>query len=115
MGKELLFSVTKNDFEITWYSGKGAGGQHRNKHMNCCRIKHKETGIMATGQNQRSREQNRKDAFTRLVNSKKFKDWLRIKTSQEMVNTSDIVEKVDREMDMSQLKFEFMYNGVWVP
>ena len=26
--KELLFSVTKKDFDITYFSGKGAGGQH---------------------------------------------------------------------------------------
>ena len=33
--KELLFSVTKKDFSITWFSGTGAGGQYRNKHQNC--------------------------------------------------------------------------------
>ena len=44
--KKLLFSLTKNDFIVTYYSGTGAGGQHRNKHQNCVRIKHKETGII---------------------------------------------------------------------
>jgi len=34
MVKDLLFSVIKKEFEITYYSGKGAGGQHRNRHKN---------------------------------------------------------------------------------
>jgi len=34
MKKEHLFSVTKKDIEITYYSGRGAGGQHRNRHKN---------------------------------------------------------------------------------
>ena len=58
MKKELLFSITRKDFEITWFGGSGAGGQHRNKHHNCCRIVHKASGIMSTGQGSRSREQN---------------------------------------------------------
>jgi len=39
---------TKKDFKIDWYSGSGAGGQHRNKHQNCCRIIHIESGFSET-------------------------------------------------------------------
>jgi peptide chain release factor 1 len=38
------------DFKIEWYSGTGAGGQHRNKHQNSCRITHMPTGITTTAQ-----------------------------------------------------------------
>ena len=58
---------TKSDFTIDWFSGKGAGGQHRNKHQNCCRITHLETGLVAVGQNSRSRPANQKAAFYALV------------------------------------------------
>lgn len=39
-----------SDFRIEWYSGTGAGGQHRNKHQNSCRITHLSTGQIATAQ-----------------------------------------------------------------
>lgn len=64
---EKLFSFTKKDFDLDWFSGTGAGGQHRNKHKNCCRIRHKQTGITTTGQDHKSRRQNQKDAFDKMV------------------------------------------------
>lgn len=60
-------SYTKKDFSIEWYSGSGAGGQHRNKHQNCCRITHLETGLRAQGTESRSRIDNQATAFKRLV------------------------------------------------
>jgi protein subunit release factor A len=67
MSKLPDLHFTKKDFKVDWFSGTGAGGQHRNKHMNCCRITHIETGITTTGQTQRDRPSNQKDAFTKLV------------------------------------------------
>lgn len=59
--------LTKKDFKLEWFSGQGAGGQHRNKHQNCCRITHIETGLMAVGQDYRERSRNQDVAFRRLV------------------------------------------------
>lgn len=47
--------VREGDLKIEWYSGSGAGGQHRNKHMNSCRLTHVPTGHVATAQT-RSRQ-----------------------------------------------------------
>jgi len=58
---------TKKDFRIEWYSGSGAGGQHRNKHQNCCRIIHIESGLSAIGTSSRSRVTNQRDAFNKLA------------------------------------------------
>jgi peptide chain release factor 1 len=60
--RELIYQVTRKDFRIDYFSGTGAGGQYRNKHQNCVRLTHNETGIVTTGQEQRSREQNLRDA-----------------------------------------------------
>ena len=59
--------LRRKDFILQWFSGRGAGGQHRNKHQNCCRIIHKETGLSATGQNSRSRVTNQDQAFRALA------------------------------------------------
>ena len=58
---------TKNDFRLEWFSGRGAGGQHRNKHQNCCRITHPASGLSATGQASRSRVTNQRHAFKALA------------------------------------------------
>jgi protein subunit release factor A len=59
--------LTKKDFKLEWYSGTGAGGQHRNKHQNCCRITHLETGMVETGQTERDRPSNQRKAFEKLA------------------------------------------------
>lgn len=45
----------EQDYQIEWYSGSGAGGQHRNRHCNSARIVHTPTGIVRTAQT-RSRD-----------------------------------------------------------
>ena len=59
--------LTKKDFKLEWYSGSGAGGQHRNKHQNCCRITHIETGLKAQGTESKERTTNQRVAFDRLA------------------------------------------------
>ena len=43
-------TIPKDDLRIEWYSGTGAGGQHRNKHQNSARVTHIPTGIVVTAQ-----------------------------------------------------------------
>ena len=102
--KELLFSVTKNDLEIDWFSGTGCGGQYRNKHQNCCRIRHKDSGAIATGQSQRDRVSNLKEAMENLIKSPKFKAWVKVRVGEVTGEKADIEAKVDR--GMRHLKFE---------
>ena len=102
MSREKLFSITKRDFEIHWFSGSGAGGQHRNKHQNCCRLKHLESGATATGQSFRSRQANLREAFSGLLKDFKFKLWLniRIKESLDGKTLKRKVEEMVKEGDL---------------
>jgi len=111
MKKELLFSITKKDLKITWFSGKGGGGQHRNKHQNCCRIQHKESGILVTGQEERSRKQNLLNAFQRLVKHPTFRHWIKIK-AHKMIRDDDKLERelqqmISNAMQPENLKIEY--------
>ena len=96
--------MTKNDLEVDWFSGTGCGGQYRNKHQNCCRIRHKDSGAIATGQSQRDRVSNLKEAMENLTKSPKFKAWVKVIVGEATGEKADIEAKVDRAM--RHLKFE---------
>jgi protein subunit release factor A len=109
--RKPVFSVTKKDLEITYFSGHGAGGQHRNKHKNCVRIRHPETGVIVTGQEQRSLEQNKLAALKRLAANKTFKTWLRIQHSKALIGEKEyrkmLNNAVNKQMKPENLKIEF--------
>lgn len=71
---KMEISLTKKDFKLEWYSGSGAGGQHRNKHQNCCRITHIDSGITERGTASKSRISNQSTAFKRLA--KRVVSWI---------------------------------------
>ena len=58
-------SIPESDLKIEWYSGTGAGGQHRNKHQNSARVTHIPTGIVATAQC-RSRQNSLAEAMENI-------------------------------------------------
>lgn len=57
--------LEERDLRYRWYSGTGAGGQHRNKHQCCLELIHVPTGISRTAQG-RSRDTNARDARLEL-------------------------------------------------
>lgn len=105
MQKELLFSVTKKDLIVDFFSGTGAGGQYRNKHQNCVRIRHPESGALSTGQSNRSREANIKEAFRGLLENPRFKIW-HARKLQECLSGESLDAKVDNALAEHNLKVE---------
>jgi protein subunit release factor B len=97
--RELLFSITKKDFEIQTYKASGKGGQNRNKRETAIRLIHKESGIKVTCADEREQHQNLKKAFRNLINKEEFKMWLKLKTSREMVNKKEIEKRLREEID----------------
>jgi len=113
MKKELLFSVTKKDLTITYFSGTGGGGQHRNRHKNCVRIIHKDSGAISTGQSSKEKQANMKEAFKGLVKHPKFKIWHTMKIN-EIIEGKNIEERVEELMKPENLKIEGRGAcGVW--
>jgi peptide chain release factor 1 len=58
--------IPEGDLKSVWFSGTGAGGQHRNKRQNSIRLTHLPTGITVTAQC-RSRESSKKEALENLL------------------------------------------------
>lgn len=106
------FRLTKKDFELTWFSGTGGGGQHRNKHQNCARLKHTETGIICTGQSNRDRPSNLKEAMLGLKNNHRFKHWCELKL-REIETGMTIEERVEKELQ-NNVKVQIRKDGKWV-
>ena len=114
--REKLFEITKKDFKITYFSGSGAGGQHRNRHKNCVRIYHPDSGIIATGQSHKSQKANKREAFRNLVNNPKFKIYLNKRAWECIHQMKSIEREVEKEMAESNLKVEVVgKDGNWVP
>ncbi len=81
--------LTKKDFNLEWFSGQGAGGQHRNKHQNCCRITHIESGLKVQGTECRERIANQRTAFTKL--SKMVVAWYQGDNQKNRFNAVDVI------------------------
>ena len=97
--KELLFSLTKKDFEVQTFRSGGKGGQKQNKTSSGCRIIHKESGAVGEARDSRSFHQNRKLAFGRLTKSKKFKKWHKIKVGYALQGIENHKKKIKEQVD----------------
>lgn len=58
-------TIPQSDLRIEWYSGTGAGGQHRNKHQNSVRITHIPSKVVVTAQC-RSRQNSLNEAMAEI-------------------------------------------------
>ena len=59
-------SLDLAECEIEWFSGTGKGGQHRNRHDNCCRLTHRSSGLRRSAQT-RSRANSLAEASAALA------------------------------------------------
>jgi hypothetical protein len=113
MEKELIFSVTKKDLVITYFSGHGPGGQHRNKCKNCVRIQHPESGVTTVGTEERSLDKNKQNAFRRLTEHPDFKKWLKYKTAVMSGAVEKIKKDIEKELETNIRIDEKDENGRW--
>jgi len=112
--KELLFSVTKKDFDVQFMRAGGAGGQHQNKTSSACRIVHKASGAVGESREHREQGQNKKEAFNRCIKSKIFQGWLKLRASELMLEET-LEQKVDKLMQDCFIKTEVHDDtGKWI-
>ena len=91
---QLLFSITKKDFDIQTFSVGGHGGGGKDTSNSGVRLIHRASGAVGEGRDHRTNSQNRRDAFERLVASKKFQDWHKKECARRMGNPAVTEEKV---------------------
>lgn len=96
--RKPIVSVTSKDFRWDFYNGQGKGGQNRNKRENCCRCFHDPSGACGKSEDERSQDQNKRLAFKRCVNTKEFKDWIKLETMRKSGEMAAIEQKVEQEM-----------------
>lgn len=114
MTKELLLSITKNDFTFTCTRGSGPGGQKRNKTSSAVHCKHEASGAVSHDDTTRSQHENKVLAFRKCVNTKEFQTWLKLETAKRTGTLKQIEEKIEREIK-NNIKVEVKdEQGRWV-
>ena len=105
--KELLFSITKKDFEIQTFRSGGKGGQNQNKVESGVRIIHKASGAVGESREERHQLQNKKKAFKRLTETEKFKNWLLTETSLIAYGKDKMARELDELLSEKNLVIEY--------
>ena len=113
--KEYLFSVTKKDFEVQTFRSGGKGGQNQNKVESGVRIIHKASGAVGESREERSQLQNKKRAFKRLTETKKFKNWILKETSLIAYGKDKMARELDEMLSDKNLVIEYFdpEDGKW--
>lgn len=91
----------------------GKGGQHEQKNQTAVRCIHRPSGAVAESREFKSQIQNKRSAFKKMAESKKFQLWARIQASKLMGQKSP-EEVVDEMMDAKYLKVEYQTEKGWI-
>lgn len=111
--KRKLFSVTIHDCRVDTFRSGGKGGQNQNKVETGVRVVHEPSGAVGESREERSQLQNKRNAFVRMANTKRFQDWCRLTAAK--MNGFDIDAKVAADMDPKNLRVEGKdEHGRWV-
>lgn len=104
--RKKIFSINKGELGISYFSGTGSGGQHRNRHMNCVRMFHKASGAKVSCQDFREKRRNEVEALRRLSEHRLFRLYVMRRCAVIEMDYSKICKEVDREMRPENLLVE---------
>lgn len=113
--RELLFSVTKDDFELQTFRAGGKGGQGQNKRSTGVRLIHHASGARGEARDQRSFDQNRKNAFLRLLETPEWTAWYKLQCAKSLGRAVEIEEYIKKAMQPQNFKTEIKdEKGRWI-
>jgi hypothetical protein len=107
---DKILSVTLNDCDVDTFSAGGPGGQHQNTSNTGVRIRHKDSGAVGESREHRSQLQNKKAAFRRMTEHKKFGVWL---NRQVFFAGRTPEQRVQDDMHRHNLKIEEFRDDEW--
>lgn len=106
--RQRILTVTIHDCEVQTFRAGGKGGQNQNKRDTGVRVIHHPSGARGEARDERSQKQNKRRAFLRMVNTKKFETWRRVATGQ--------IAMIDKKFSFNDGDFliEYLVEGKWV-
>src|SRR5690554_4012566 len=96
--KERMFRMTDKDFDFKFTIGTGNGGQNKQKTLTACHCSHKGSGAAGYAQDARDQLTNKRLAFERMVATKEFQAWLKMKI--DAGNGKIEIEETDKSGNM---------------
>lgn len=109
--KQPLFSVTAKDFEWSYTRGTGNGGQKKNKTSSAVHCKHSLSGARGYSEASRSQADNKRDAWLKCIEDKRFKNWLHLETMRRTGEEAEVQRTVEKEL--RKVKTEIRVDGKW--
>lgn len=102
----LLFSLTKEDFEVQTFCSGGKGGAHQNATKSGVRIIHRASGAVGECREERHQVLNKRRAFERLTETPTFQAWHRAEVARHLGADKAVQRKVNEAMRPENLKIE---------
>lgn len=109
--KIILFSVTAADCDWSYTKGTGAGGQKRNKTSSAVHCRHRASGAHGYSEASRSQHDNKRDAFVKMAQTARFKEWHRLETMRRNGEMEMIEAAVKKSLAF--VKTETKVDGKW--
>lgn len=110
--KRPIVSVTAADCKFDYIRGTGSGGQKKNKTNSAVRCTHKDSRAVGYCESSRKQSDNKKTAFQRMAETKKFRDWLHIEVSRRTGELAEIEREVQRQMNLIRVEVKDE-RGLW--
>lgn len=112
--RRKVFTVTRDDCKWEYFRAGGSGGQNQNKRDSACRVIHPPSGAIGESREERKQWQNRKNAFKRMANSPKFREWAIKAASEDLALATTVEAVVEDSMRESNLLVEVWSDGKWI-